>query len=206
MKIPSTLIRLAVLVAGAVVAAPAATASAGIWSPVVSGTTANITAIADLPSGSLVYGTASGQILKDGAVRSINPSFSITDIALNPSGTAGLATATNGRLLRTVDGGATWTVVSLSNSSYAQSAICVNAPGAPLPSRTYTPSGNLNGVAWSSDTVAYVVAADEGVVLKSVDGGATWLDAGRQADGTCRVDTNGDTLTDVATVPGSDLA
>jgi photosystem II stability/assembly factor-like uncharacterized protein len=199
--------RLATLAAVALsLLAPVATASAGIWTPASSGTTANITAIDDVAPGTLVYGTAAGDLLKNGAVRATNPGFSINDIALNPSGTVGLAAATNGRLLRSTNGGDTWTVTPLTNTSYAQSGICVDSPGAPLPARTYTPSGNLNGIAWSSDTVAYVVAGDEGVVLKTTDGGASWVDASRQADGTCRVDTNGDTLTDVAAVPGSDLA
>lgn len=184
---------------------PAATASAGIWSPTASGTTANITAIDDVAAGSLVYGTASGQLLKNGSVRSTNPGFSINDVALNPSGTFGLAAASNGRLLRSVNGGDSWTVVSLANSSYTQSPVCAGSPGGPSP-KNYAPTGNLFAVAWSSDTVAYVVAEDRGVVLKTADGGATWNDASRQADNTCRVDTNGDLLTDVGTVPGSDIA
>jgi photosystem II stability/assembly factor-like uncharacterized protein len=197
--------RLAALAAAVLsLLAPVATASAGIWSPTASGTTANITAIDDVAPGTLVYGTASGQLLKNGAVRSTNPGFSINDVALNPSGTIGLAAASNGRLLRSADGGDTWAVTSLANTSYTQTTVCAGSPGGPSP-KNYTPAGNLNAVAWASDTVAYVVADDRGVVLKTTDGGASWNDASRQADNTCRVDTNGDLLTDVGTVPGSDL-
>ncbi|HWI73536.1 MAG TPA: hypothetical protein VNT55_16380 [Baekduia sp.] len=199
-------VRLAALVAALLsLLVPAATASAGIWSPTASGTTANITAIDDVAAGTLVYGTASGQLLKNGTVRSTNPGFSINDVALNPSGTVGLAAASNGRLLRSADGGDTWAVKALTNTSYTQSPVCAGSPGGPVP-KTYTPTGNLFGVAWASDTVAYVVAEDQGVVLKTTDGGNTWSDASRQADNTCRVDTNGDILTDVAALPGSDLA
>lgn len=180
---------------------PAAPAAAGIWSPIASGTPFDITAVADLPSGSIVYGTASGQVLKDGTSRSANPGASIISLAFSPNGIRGLATATNGRLLRTSDGGDTWSVVSLANTSRAQTTPCLSAP-----SGASTPTGNLTGAAWSSDTTAYVTATDLGVVLKTTDGGVSWTDVGRQADGHCRVDPNGDLLTDVATVPGSDVA
>lgn len=196
--------RHAVLAAAAILASLIAVvpASAGIWSPIASGTTADITAVADLASGSVVYGTASGQLLKDGSVRSTNIGFSIISIAFNPSGTTGLATASNGRLLRTTNAGDSWSVVSLANTSVAQTTPCLSMPTGP-----YTPTGNLTGAAWSSDTTAYVTATDRGVVLKTVNGGASWVDASRQAvDGSCRVDTNGDLLTDVATIPGSDVA
>ena len=181
----------------------AGSASAGIWTPATSGTTADITAIDDAP-GKLILGTASGQVLKNGAVRSTNPGFSINDVALNPSGTIGLAAGSNGRLLRSADGGDTWAVKSLNNTSYSQTSVCAGSPGLPVP-KTYTPTGNLNAVAWASDTVAYVVAVDRGVVLKTTDGGLTFSDASRQADNTCRVDTNGDLLTDVKAIPGSDV-
>ncbi|MET0600526.1 MAG: PKD domain-containing protein [Baekduia sp.] len=205
MKAQHTLIRFAVIAVSALAAVPA-TASAGIWTPVASGTTANITAIDHVNAGTLVYGTASGQILKNGSVKSTNIGFSINDIAFNPSGAVGLATASNGRLLISTNGGDSWAVKSLDNTSYAQPApICDDVPNPPLPSRTYDPTGNLNAVSWASDTVAYVAATDEGVIEKTVNGGTTWVDVSRQADGTCFVDTGGDIVTDVQAVPGSDL-
>jgi hypothetical protein len=193
--------RRAALAAAAVLtslAASAAPASAGIWTPVDSGTTSDITAVADLAPDTLVYGTASGQLLKNGTVRATNPGFSIISLAFSPSGSVGLATATNGRLLRSTNHGDSWSVVSLANTSVNQTLPCSS-----VPSGAYTPTGNLTGAAWSSNTTAYVTATDRGVVLKSTNGGANWNDASRQADGSCFVDTNGDVVTDVAAIPGS---
>ncbi len=183
----------------------AATASADIWTPIPSGTGAGISAIDQVSADTLIYGTTSGQILKNGVVKSTSPGYAINDVAMNPSGMTGLAAGTNGRLLISTNGGESWTVKSLTNSSYDQSSVCSNAAtGGPAP-KTYTPSGNLNAISWASATVAYVVADDEGVVLKTVDGGASFTDVSRKADNTCFVDSGSDILTDVKAVPGSDI-
>jgi photosystem II stability/assembly factor-like uncharacterized protein len=204
MKVDRRLIRLAVLAAAALAAGPTATASAGIWTPVASGTTANITAIDDVSPSVLVYGTGSGQILKNGVLKTSNLGYTINDVAFNPSGTVGLAVASNGRLLRSSDGGETWPVKLLTNTSYSQTSVCSSTPGGPVP-KTYTPSGNLNAVSWASDLVAYIAVADIGVVEKTTDGGVTWNDVSRRADNTCKLDTGADLLTDVQAVPGSDI-
>src|ERR1700742_4102282 len=116
-------VRRAALAAAALTALllPASSATAGIWTPIASGTTSNITAIDDGGPGLLIYGTASGQILKNGVVKATNPGFSITDIKFNPSHTIALASASNGRLLRSANAGDTWATVSLANSTYNQS-------------------------------------------------------------------------------------
>ncbi|HEV7495638.1 hypothetical protein [Baekduia sp.] len=201
MKAQHHLIRLAAIAAGALAIVPA-TASAGIWAPVVSGTTANITAVDQVNASTLVYGTASGQILKNGSVKSTNPGFSINDIAFNPAGTIGLAAASNGRLLVSTNGGDSWAVKSLAATSYTQPTPCF---GTPSPTRDFTPVGNINAVSWASNTVAYAIPADLGVVLKTTNSGTSWLDVSRQTDGTCFVSTDGDPLTDVKAFPGSDL-
>ena len=56
---------IALTAALSIVASTAAAASAGIWTPVASGTTQSISAVAYAGS-TLVYGTSSGQILKTG--------------------------------------------------------------------------------------------------------------------------------------------
>jgi hypothetical protein len=202
MKAQHQLIRLAAIAAGTLAVVPA-TASAGIWTPVASGTTAGISAIDEVNTTTLIYGTSSGQLLKNGAVKSSNPGFSINDIQMNPSGTIGIAPASNGRLLISSNGGDTWAVKSLANTTFTEPSPCNGTP--PVGGRNAAPSGNLNAVSWASDTVAYVVASDEGVVLKTTDGGTTWTDVSRQADGTCFINTNGDLLTDVQAIPGSDV-
>jgi hypothetical protein len=203
MKVRQKLIRLAVLAAGALAVVPAS-ASAGIWTPVASGTTAGISAIDEVNASTLVYGTNSGQILKNGVVKSTNPGFSINDIQMNPSGTIGVATASNGRLLISANGGETWAVKSLANTTYTEADPCSGTPPAGGV-KNNAPAGNLNAVSWASDTVAYVVASDLGVVLKTTNAGTNWTDFSRQADGTCFVNTGGDLLTDVQAIPGSDV-
>jgi hypothetical protein len=185
-------------VASLIVVAPA---SAGIWTPMTSGTTENITAVDYQAAGQITYTTAGGKIFKNGAQQLSAPGVSFNDVAFNPSNTVGLAAGSNGNLYRF--NGATWTVVSLANSTYSDPSPC-GGSGGPVP-HTGTPTGNLNAVAWASDTTAYVVASDQGVVLKTTNGGASFTDVSRQADSTCFVDTNGDLLTDVKTIPGSDV-
>lgn len=180
------------------------TASAGIWSPYASGTTQDITAIDYRAPDQLYYATANGQIFRNATLMAGSPGAGITftGIQLNPAGTIGLASANNGKLYRW--GGASWAAVNLTNTVYNHDFPC-NTPGAPS-TRSLAPTGNLVAVGWSSDTVAYVPAADRGVVLKTTDGGASWQDVSRQADGTCRVDAgSGAVFTDVATLPGTDL-
>jgi photosystem II stability/assembly factor-like uncharacterized protein len=200
MKVRPTLLRLAVIGAGALATVPA-TASAGIWTPVPSGTTVDITAVSQPNAGTLVYGTAGGQIFKNGTARFASPGNSINDIAFSPSGTLGLAAANNGKLLVSSNGGDTWTAATLTNTTFPQSFACSGAPS----TRTAAPTGNFNAVSWASDTVGYAVPDDLGEVFKTVNGGGSWTDVSRQADGTCRIDTDGDPLTDVEAVPGSDL-
>lgn len=200
MKAQHTLIRLAVIAAGALAAVPG-TASAGIWTPTASGTTENITAVDYQAPDRLVYATANGKIFKNATQQFSAPGISFNDLAMNPSGTAGVAVANGGKLYRF--NGAAWSLIALTNASYTDGTPC-NGGGGPLP-KTFTPTGNLTAVAWSSDTTAYVTSADRGVVLKTINGGATWNDASRQNDGNCFVDGSSSTVTDVKTVPGTDV-
>ncbi len=201
MKAQHTLIRFAVIAVSALATVPA-TASAGIWTPVASGTTGDITAVQQLDAGTLVYGTAGGQLLKNGTVKGNAGGSAINDIAFNPSKTIGLAAANNGKLLISTNGGESWAVKSLANTTYPQSPTCF--AGGPY-TRTAAPAGNFNAVSWASDTVGYAIPTDLGEVLKTTDGGTTWLDVSRRADGSCFVDTDGDPLTDVKALPGTDL-
>jgi photosystem II stability/assembly factor-like uncharacterized protein len=201
MKARHQLIRLAVIAAGALAIAPA-TASAGIWTPVASGTSGDITAVSQPNASTLVYGTAAGQILKNGVLKGNASGSAINDIAFSPSGALGLAAANNGKLLISTNGGETWTIKTLANTTFPQSPTCF--AGGPY-TRTAAPAGNFNAVSWASDTVGYAIPTDMGEVLKTTDGGTTWTDVSRQADGSCRIDTDGDPLTDVKALPGTDL-
>jgi hypothetical protein len=199
MKAQHTLIRLAVIVAGALAAIPA-TASAGIWTPTASGTTEDIAAVDYQAPDRLWYATAAGKIFKNATQQFSAPGVSFNDLAMNPSGTAGVAVANAGKLYRF--NGTAWSVVSLANATYNHPFPC-NGGESALP-KTFTPTGNLTAVAWSSDSTAYVVSSDRGIVLKTINGGTSWSDASRRDDGTCRVDSNA-TITDVKTLPGTDF-
>jgi photosystem II stability/assembly factor-like uncharacterized protein len=201
MKAQHHLIRLAAIAAGALAIVPA-TASAGIWTPVVSATTGDITAVQQVNASTLVYGTASGHIFKNGIEKGTAGGSAINDIAFNPSKTIGLAAANNGKLLISTNGGESWAIKNLANTTFPQSPTCF--AGGPY-TRTAAPAGNFNAVSWASDTVGYAIPADLGEVLKTTDGGTTWTDVSRQADGSCRIDTDGDPLTDVKALPGTDL-
>jgi hypothetical protein len=201
MKAQHTLIRLAAIAAGALAAVPA-TASAGIWTPTASGTAENITVVDYQAPDRLWYATAAGKIFKNGAPVFSVSGTSFNDLAMNPSGTAGVAVANGGKLYRF--NGTVWSLVSLANTSYTDPTPC-NGTESPLLTKNLTPTGNLTAAAWSSDTTAYVTSSDRGIVLKTVNGGATWTDASRQADGDCFVDPSSSTVTDVKTIPGSDV-
>ena len=175
-----------------------ATAWAGIWTPVASNTTQDITAVDYRAVDQLYYATSNGKILKNGVEQLSVPGVTFTGIELNPAGTAGLATANNGTLYRY--NGATWSLVSLANTT--RNHLCPGS-GGPF-AQTSTPAGNLTGVSWKDDTTAYVSSVDRGVVLKSVNGGVAWSDVSRRSDGTCFADGGSSPFTDVATVKGTD--
>ncbi len=176
-----------------------ATASAGIWTAAPSNTTQDITAVDYRAADQLFYATANGKIFRNGVEQLSVPGVSFTGIELNPSGTAGLATANNGKLYRY--NGATWSLVSLANTT--RNHLCPGS-GGPF-AQTSAPAGNLAGVSWKDDSTAYVAGADRGVVLKSTNGGVNWSDVSRRSDGVCFADPGGAVFSDVATVVGTDL-
>ncbi len=172
----------------------ASSASAGIWSPVASGTTQDIAAVDYRASGDILYATSGGQILRNGVVQANFPGVQFTDIALNPAGDRGLATAANGKLYRY--DGVSWTLVSLTNKTFNHTC------GGVGPFPPATPSGNLSAATWAGPTTAYVVGDDRGMVLKVEGAGPpTVTDVSRKADGSCKADPgSGDRTTDIQAV------
>jgi hypothetical protein len=193
-----TMARLTAALALLAVAILPSSAAAGIWTPVDSGTTDEITAI-DYRADAMRYVTATGKIFKRtgtaaGAQEASFPGRQFSDVAMSPDGTKGLATADSGKLFR-FSGGA-WSEVSLANTTYDHEC---GGSGDPLP-RDQAPTANLLAVEWASNDIAWVVSAARGQILKSTDGGATFADASRTANRTCQVNQN---VTDVAPIPGS---
>ena len=177
----------------AVSSAPAAAQS--IWTPVATPNTEEIAAI-EYRDAFLRYATSSGKIFRrqgDGtfAQEFTVPGRQFHELEFNPSGTVGLAGADNGKLYRF---NGSWSEVSLANDTWGHECFGPNPP----PSGT--PAGNVVGIAWSSDTTAWLVTGEYGLVLRSTDGGQSWIDVNRQGNGTCEIN---DEFTDVITVPGS---
>ncbi len=181
-------------------AAAPVVANAGIWTPIPSGTPQDITALDHRGPGGVYYATSGGQLLKDGVLLQTAPGVTFNDLELNPSGTVGLAVGSNGTLRRSVGGGP-WSLITLPKT-YNHTYAC-STTGAPF-TLTQDITSDLRAVSWASDTVAYVVTATEGVVLKTTNGGANWTDVSRKPTGECFVGDNHE-LTDVAALPGSDL-
>jgi hypothetical protein len=180
--------------AAAAAIVPAGNAAAGIWTPVDSQTTADITAVEYQAADRLWWATTNGRIFRQGVAgpELTNPAVSFNDIAFRAGGDIGLAVGTAGTVYRW--GGASWTLVSLANASFDHTC------GGVGPFPTFTPVGNLNAVAWADANTAYIVSSERGIVLKSTNGGLTFTDVSRKVDGTCFMDGTGD---DVATLPGT---
>jgi photosystem II stability/assembly factor-like uncharacterized protein len=195
MKVDLRLIRLAVLVAGTLVAGPAATASAGIWTPTASGTTENITAVDYQGEAKLWYTTAAGKIFKNGAQKGVAPGIALNDIAMSPDGSKGIAVGDAGTMRRSIDGGETWSPVT---GILTYDHTC---PSTPAAASTTPLNQNLVAVAWADNTTAYAVAQAGGSpIIRTTNGGATWTEINRQSNSSCRIN---DELTDVKTIPGS---
>jgi photosystem II stability/assembly factor-like uncharacterized protein len=189
----------ALLASAASLLATAAPAPAVTWKRINSGTTDAIAAIAYRPGGRLTFATSAGKIFTRShgrfKLQASFPGRAFTDVAFRPSGDVALATADTGHLYRFAGGA--WTPIALTSATYDLNDC---RGGLNPPAARVTPTDNLVSVAWGSDNVAWVVGAGTGEVLKSVDGGVTWTDVSRQADGTCRVPND---LSDVETVPGN---
>lgn len=182
--------------------------AAPTWTTLASGTTEEITGV-EYRADRIVFATAGGKIFSgppSGPFAQVlsQPGVVFNDIALNPSGTLGLAVGNNGRLARF--NGAVWSMVdgtALAASTYDFNGAtpgqgdCHFSAGGPYGAAT--PTSNLRAVAWATDAEAYVVSDAEGTVLKTTNGGMNFADASRLSNGTCKIRA---TIDDVATVPG----
>lgn len=213
---------LAVVVSTVVAAALAPVANAGIWAPLPSGTSADITAVSYRGPDKLFFGTADGELRRERAdgsgstVVAQSPGTRFRRIAFAPGGALGLAVGSGGTVLRTADGGATWSQVGQLTTyddgdlgAVGRTDYC-NAPRPNARSKPLTIE--LSGVSWQNDSTAYVVGSDapynnggmdgngQGVVQKTTDGGLSFTEVGRAGSAQCRI--NG-YVSDVQSLPGS---
>lgn len=178
-------------------AAPSGAHAASIWTPVNSGTSETITAVA-YRADKLIVGTANGNIFSGGVLRQSYPGQAISDLELNPSGTAAIATLATGKAVRSSDGGLTWSA-AVQLQSYAPSTSCQSSPSSAVPLSNLT---TANAVRWTSDTGAYIASGAIGSVLRTANGGASWSEVSRKSDQTCAINTPNE-ITDIAPVAGS---
>lgn len=181
--------------------ATATSAQAATWTALSSGTTDTINALDYRGPGSYFYGTSTGKLFKNGAqATGTTGGVPINDLAMSPDSSIGIAVANGGKIMRSADGGATWTAVASGSITSYPNTNCSGANGG-LSAIT----DDLTAVTWASATTAYIVgpsSTDPSPILKSTDGGATWTDTNRKAAGTCIVPASRK-LTDVVALAGT---
>jgi photosystem II stability/assembly factor-like uncharacterized protein len=184
---------LALAVVAAALGSPAA-ADASIWTPITSGTSSDITAVEYQSDTRFWYATRNGEIFTrngDGTFSlRFGPTFkAFNDIEFKPGSTLGFAVGDNGEVVRSTDGGQTWTDVNPSGTP-----IPVSAPDTTFPTcdNTY-PLGNVNAVRFAGANRVYIFAQGAQMARSENAGdlGAvgTWQDANRTASNTCKMDT-----------------
>src|SRR3954451_22949754 len=107
----------ALVCACAPAAVAASPASAAIWTEIPSGTTQNITAIEYQSASRFWFTTAAGAIFKrqpNGTFAQVRAAGSVplNDIEFQSGGQIGMAVGNGGLVLRSVNGGDTWTAVT----------------------------------------------------------------------------------------------
>ena len=173
------------------VAAPSAS-GASIWSPIASGTSAEITGIEYQSDARFWFVTANGEIFTRQPAgtftRTFGPSsIRLTDVTFQKDGgQIGLAVGDAGQVLRSVNGGATWTNV--------------NPIGTPIPASkndttfadcTATqPLGNVSSVRFATNSRVYIMgqgaqfSTSQPATAANVGATGTWTDANRDTHGT----------------------
>lgn len=177
------------LLAGALCAlglgAVAGPANAGIWAEIPSATTEEITAIEYRGGDQFWYATGSGKIYRrvGGTFQQEynGPGVVFRDIEFSADGTVGLAVGTNGRLVRSTNGGDDWAVVDLPNSRSATSEVdCA----------TSAPEGDLDSVRIDGLGRAWIVGTGA-QIWRSTGTGATlgtgWADANDGTGTACKI-------------------
>jgi hypothetical protein len=173
-------------VAAIVVLLATPVASASIWTAVNSGTTDDISALAYIGPGRLVFVTSSGKAFRrtpggfaQGAGIAAGTIF--TDLAFAPDGVNGVAVGDSGAIYHSTDGGANWSRVDAGTFPTTGSCTDIGTVTA-VPVTNY----NLDSVTFASPTTVYVTGAG-GIILKSTTGGAAFGEVDHRANGSCKV-------------------
>ena len=187
-----------IAIAIAAAATSSAPAHAGIWQPMTTPTTQTITSI-DYRGGDSLWFTTSSSIYKRagaGWTEQLNrPGTNFNDIAFNPSGTIGIAVGDAGVLFRNTGGG--WVQLPSLTTYNFGSDYC---PGSGAYTLSAPVTQDLRHVRWVNDSTAFIGVERKGVLQRTVNGGQSWSEISRQANGTCRVD---DWIRDVFVLPSN---
>ena len=160
---------------------PVSTASAAsLWTPVTSGTTQAINAIAIPAAGEMVYVTSGGQIAYLSAPgtftqATVTPAapLGFTDVAMSPDGTKGVAVGPHGAIYDSTDSGHTWAKLAAQPNEFTGACPTPGAPIAPL-------SDNLLSVAYADNSTVFVTGNNDDV-LKSTNAGSTFTEVNKTA-------------------------
>lgn len=165
--------------------AMAGQASAGIWTEIPSGTTEEITAIEYRGADQFWFTTGSGKIYRrvGGAFQQeySGPGIVFRDIEFTADGSIGLAVGTNGRLVRSIDGGDSWLAVALPSSRNAISeSNCADASA--------QAAGDLDSVRIDGLGRAWIVGGGAQIWRSTGTGAAaSWVDANNGTGDTCKI-------------------
>jgi photosystem II stability/assembly factor-like uncharacterized protein len=194
--------RLTVLLAIVALTTTASASAASLWTPVSSGTSGTISAIAYPNAAEIVLVTANGGILHltagGFAASTVTPAapLGFTDVGMSPSGVDGVAVGPSGTIYRSADSGVTWTQVT---GTQDYSAACSDGGTlGPL-------SDDLYSVHFADANTVYVTG-NNGDVLKSTDAGAAFTEVNKISagnNGACVADPDG-AFTDSAWINASD--
>lgn len=180
------------LLAAAVPASAATT-----WTQVPSGTTAEITAIDYQSDTRAWFTTSDGGIFRADGDRFVQtatvPGAVFADIAFQPDGPIGVAVTTDGRVQRSVDGGANWSPVALTQTYRS----CTDG--------TPTAVARFSAVFWAGTSAVYYVGGggtNQPIVLRGTEPIVAPRDVNTIAPGGgCRVGTGTHTVTDGYALP-----
>lgn len=182
----------------------AAPASAGIWTPIESNTTDDITAIEYQSADRFWFGTAAGKIYKrvGGNFELKHPALGIVikDIEFQPGGLIGFAVGTNGTVLRSTNDGETWAQVT---------GIVGGDQTSQFDCGVTEPIGDVDSVRFSAPNRAWLMAGGSqiyrtatGATSSNVGGIGGWEFANRiGATSNCRIP---DDVDDAFPIAGSD--
>jgi hypothetical protein len=180
-------------------------AGAVTWTPITSGTASNITAIEYQSPTRFWFTTSNGEIYGRGGGGNFVKQRSASGLALNdieflPSPSeVGLAVGNSGQVLRTINGGASWTAIGGFAALLSKTT--------PNDCTATQALGNVYSVRFASPTIAYILGQGSQLGRSSnasVGAEGTWVDAnwndvlpgGRSPGDTCRIADNGDNLGD----------